>query len=353
MFLISVLCVCCSLFEETFPKGHDHTQIPQENYEYIAIFGDIQYLMDSDKKVVVYRNSIDWIAEQADSGVVFDCILHTGDITNKNLESQYKRYYNATKDIAKQIPYYSIIGDHDYKWDGIYINSRDSTFFSKYNDFPLSNANIIVEFEKGRKENVFYKNIVHGQVLNILCLEFGPRTEVVEWANEYVACHPEEKFVVMTHEYLESGGGLRTENLKSKTRLRHTTLTTPKQLWEKFIKCNDNIVCVLCGHVGSLYAITFEENDFGRQVAQIQHNTQSEKYRFDNWLMLWEFSEDSQCANVSIINTNTGDYYGGNPSLFTFQYRDSVSKSESVEFSYTKANSNTDIPRKGRRIKTQ
>ena len=70
-----------------------------------------------------------------------------------------------------------------------------------------------------------------------------------------------------------------------------------------------------------LYALTLSKNDFGRQVPQIEHNIQSSSYRYDNWLMLWEFPKDSDYASVKIVNTVSGELYQGKEELFTFKYR--------------------------------
>lgn len=294
---------------------------PKEDTEYIAIFGDIQYLTNS-ANISTYQHSVDWILNQARTGTRISCVLHTGDITQSNNIAQWNYFYDATKELAMEVPYFSMIGDHDYKWDGVLINSRDSTHFNEYLDFPLTCSKVVAYYEEGKMENVVIENQIHGQRFNFLILEFGPREEVVAWADSYVKAHPGQRFILMNHEYLEKGGGRRTNGLKCSARLRNTTYTTPEQLWNNLIKCNDNILCVLCGHVGSLYALTIDTNDFGREVPQIQHNIQGTAYRYDNWLMLWEFPANSDSVNVKIYNTMTGQYFNNQEILFRFKYRD-------------------------------
>ena len=290
---------------------------------YIAVFGDIQYLTNA-SYIKIYQQSLNWIQEKANEGWLFNYVLHTGDITMSNTLSQWNCFYQATDPLARRIPYISMIGDHDYTWeDGIHIADRSSTRFNDYVRFPLSTSKVIAYYEEGKMENIVVENSIYGQRLDLLVLEFGPRKEVVAWADAYVKSHPDHRFILMTHEYLEMGGGRRVSGLKSVIRLLHTNYTTPKQLWDKLIKCNDNICLVLCGHVGGLYAVDVEENDFGHEVTQIQHNIQGSKYRYDNWIMLWSFPEKADSANVSIYNTATGDYYQDKQTLFKFKYRDS------------------------------
>ena len=326
LFIQLMSCTACSGIDLNFEKEESQdvpTEEPMEETEYIAIFGDIQYYTNP-VYIHTYQYSVDWILSQARTGKRIDCVLHTGDITQSNSITQWQFFYDATKELASEVPYFSMIGDHDYKWDGALINSRDSTHFNEYLDFPLTHSKVVAYFEEGKMENVVIENQIHGQRFDLLILEFGPRKEVVEWADDYVKTHPDIRFILMNHEYLEKGGGRRTNGLKCVARLRNTTYTTPEQLWNNLVKCNDNIRVVLCGHVGGLYALTVDTNDFGRSIPQIQHNIQSAEYRHDNWLMLWEFPAYSDSANVCIYNTLTGQFYNNKEILFKFKYRDPV-----------------------------
>lgn len=300
-------------------KPHDTTIVSSV---YIAVFGDIQYLTNETYSNI-YAHSLDWIEAKKKEGWSFNCILQTGDITNSNAISQWNQFYQATVSITQQIPFFSMIGDHDYSWDEFgHIENRLTTHFNEYVQFPLSTAKIVAWFEEGRMENIVVKNTIHGQRFDFLILEFGPREEVMDWAETYVKMHPDHRFILMTHEYLEKRGNRRVKGLKMVSRLRNTTYTTPEQIWNNLVKCNDNIRIVLCGHVGSLYSITIEKNDFGREIPQIQHNVQSLDYRYDNWLMLWEFPVENDSARVFVYNTNTELYYNNQETLFKFKYLD-------------------------------
>lgn len=319
LFCTSLIEACTDV-EEFIPIPNDKPGILNTSSDYIAIFGDIQYYTNL-QYINLYRHSIDWILHENKNGRNIECVLHTGDITQTNDESQYEDFYYATYYLGTELPYYSLIGDHDYTWyDGIHIDGREDTHFNEYAVFPQSMQHVVAQFETGRMENIVVRTVVQGQDLYFILLEFGPRDEVVEWANQYVKRNPDIKFIVCTHEYLEMGGGRRTKGLKCVGRLQNTTYNTPEQLWNRLIKCNDNIICVLCGHVGGLYALTIDVNDYGHEVAQIQHNIQGSQYRYDNWLMLWEFPEKGDSANVLIFNTKTEQYYDNKTTLFRFKY---------------------------------
>lgn len=301
-----------SVLPDAFPFSRDS--------EYIAVFGDIQYYTNY-KYDDLFKYSVDWIEKAYDDGYKILGVLHTGDITQSNdTKSEWQHFDNAMKGFSAKIPFISLIGDHDYSWEGGLIYDRDSTHFTEHVSFPLVTSRIVAAYESGRMENIIVRNYIHGRRYDFILLEFGPRKEVVDWANEWVQSHPEIQFILMNHEYLENGGGRRTSGLKCKIRLRNTSYTTPEELWNELIKCNDNIVCVLCGHVGGLYALTIDTNEYGREIPQIQHNIQGSEYRYDNWLMLWEFPKDCNSVNFFIYNTKTEQYYNNQKVLFTFKY---------------------------------
>ena len=321
-----VLSVLCSTFLSCEHVDIEYDTTPIEDWktsgaEYIAVFGDIQYYTNS-YYINLYNSSVGWLENQLKLGARFNCVLHTGDITQENEVSAYDLFSSSTAGLADKVLYVSAIGDHDYAWqERIYIYDREDSHFSEYMNFPKTVNNIVAQYEPDRMDNIVVQNTIHGQRYDILSLEFGPRKEVVEWADKYVSEHPDIKFILINHEYLDSGGGIRTKNLKCEARIRWSSYSTPTELWDNLIRKNDNIAWVLCGHVGSLYAYTPMVNDFGREVPQIEHNIQSNNYRYDGWLMLWEFPAEGDMASVSIINTRRGNFYEDNRKLITFQYK--------------------------------
>ena len=309
----------CSKIEDldVIPNPYEY----RTSSDFIAVFGDIQYYTNSNH-IDLFKRSLNWIEYASKSNVNILCTLHTGDITNNNnISAEWQYFEKAINNFSQTIPFISNIGDHDYDWAGALIYDRYSTHFNEYTRFPTVKNRIEAEFEAGRMENIVVRNEIHGERYDFLLLEFGPRKEVIEWAEKWISSHPEIKYILMNHEYLEQGGGRRTSGLKCKMRLKDGNYTTPEDLWNKLIRCNDNIAWVLCGHVGGLYAVTYDKNDFGREVCQIQYNIQSPAYRFDNWLMMWEFPRDGDEAIVSIVNTRTGLLFDMNDELFKFKYR--------------------------------
>lgn len=318
--VLTLVASCSDKFEVQISTQKQKKKEYKDPSQYIAVFGDIQYYTNSVDDYL-FRTSLEWIKKATDTIDIIG-VLHTGDITQSDdILTEWPYFDAAIRGISDIIPFISAIGDHDYSWSKTLIVDRNDTHFSSHVRFPIVTKRIEASFERNRMENIVVRNEIHGERVDFLVLEFGPREEVVEWANEWVSSHPDVKYILINHEYLEQGGGRRVKGLKCVSRMRNTTYTTPDELWERLIKCNDNILCVLCGHVGGLYAVTVEKNDFGREVCQIEHNIQGPIFRYDNWLMIWKFPKEEDEAIVSIINTKSGEKYNNQDTLFTFKYR--------------------------------
>lgn len=296
-------------------------QILDKNCEYIAVLGDIQEYTADAKYLSYLHGTMNWIWSQSKYGKNIDCILHVGDVTWHNASHQWERFYDSTKDIADEIPCISCTGNHDYTYDDNgKINDRNSTQINTYASFPLTLERVIASYESGKIENVIISNEIFGERYDILVLEFGPRTEVVEWANRYVSSHKERKFILMTHEFLTRAGERISSNSYAERQLRNTTWSSPEDVWQKLVKDNDNIVCVLCGHNGFSIQL-YSKNTAGRDVPQILFNLQYQENGGDGWVQLWEFSERSDSVNVFVYNTIRRALHPDPATSFKFRYR--------------------------------
>lgn len=292
------------------------------NYEssYIVVLGDIQEYTSHVSNLPYYQNSMNWIWSQKHYGKDIKCILHVGDITGNNIISQWKIFYDYTAPVAEDVLYVTCVGNHDYDWYDNKIYDRASTHINEYAKFSLTDAYILEYFEYGKIENAVVANTINGERYDIIVLEFGPRDEVIEWANDYIKAHSDRKYILMTHEFLANSGERISSNSYAERQFVGTTWNSPENVWQKLIKDNDNIVCVLCGHNGFV-ARQFSENSAGRAVPQILFNLQYQNNGGDGWIQLWEFPYGEDCVNVSVYNTIRREYHP-DPSLsFKFRYK--------------------------------
>lgn len=272
--------------------------------EYIIILGDMQSYTSNAKYAQHYMMpSFNWIRSMKAHGYKINCVLHTGDVTNNNEDWQYEIFHNIANPLAKEILFVTGTGNHDYDWrKNAEIDDRTSCKLTKYASFPLTYQNIMARYEADKLDNIVVRNIIHGQRYDILCLEFGPRPEVVSWANEYVSNHPEVNFILLTHEFLEERGW-RVSNGWSKAEKQFLNIpySTPKQLWDSLIYDNDNIRCVVCGHNG-FSQLNHLPNAAGRQVPQIMFNVQDLPNGGNGMVEVWEIPQGSWTVKADVIS---------------------------------------------------
>lgn len=289
--------------------------------EYIVVIGDIQEYTSANGQGcdIYYMETLNWVLSQYAMGIKIKCILQTGDITNSNARIEYDIFNKYTLPII-HIPYIACIGNHDYTWNSEgKITNRYSTLFSEYFSKIIPASLIVSQFEEGRMENIVVKNEIMNKPYYILALEFGARSDVVDWANNYVKQNPDIKFILLTHEYLSAEGVRISSRSYSEKQFVNTTWSSPEQLWKNLVQDNNNIACVLCGHNG-FYARQFSKNSYGRLVPQLLFNLQYQKNGGNGLVMLWEFPQGSDSVNIGIYNTISRTWYEDS-SNFKIRYK--------------------------------
>lgn len=290
--------------------------------EYIVVLGDIQEYTANPTFYPYLSSTMWWIKGEWDLGKNIQAVLQVGDLTWANKKEQYEVFYKYTLPVAKSVPFIACIGNHDYDTDkqGRILN-RTSTLFSNYVSFDLTKKKLVECFENGRFENAIYEIKLHGTTFYVLTLEYGPRPEVLDWASDYIVQHKDTSFILLTHEYLSKGGVRISFGSSAEKQFGNsTTWSTPEQVWQKLIKGNNNILCVLCGH-NSFSDYLFSENSYGRLVPQLLFNIQYQKNGGDGLIQLWEFPLDGDSVNVRIYNTYSQQWYGNGRYDYKFRYK--------------------------------
>src|SRR5690606_35493999 len=107
--------------------------------------------------------------------------LHVGDIVDANNETQWERAKESMKVLDGKVPYVLAVGNHD-----LGKNSSDrSTMLNDYFEISDNRLNKRIfggAFEEDHLENAWYQFRYGGRDFIILSLAFGPRKEVVAWA---------------------------------------------------------------------------------------------------------------------------------------------------------------------------
>ena len=266
--LVSVATLLCSIF--LFGQN-----VVQRNVRFILL-PDIQtYTRDYPE---IFYAQTNWIKEHADS-ITF--VLQQGDLTEYSADEQWDVAVAGMGMLDNIVPYAVVMGNHDL---GNNSDSRDSHRFNTY--FPYSkysNTHYFGgAFEDGKMDNVWYSFTAGRKKWLILCLEFGPRNAVLNWAGEVVRTHPSYNVIINTHAYMYSddtrmGVGDRwlPQEYGIGKYVGENTANDGEGMWEKLVKRYPNILFVFSGHVindgtGTLVS----EGVHGNKVYQMLANYQ-------------------------------------------------------------------------------
>ncbi|QEL17915.1 metallophosphoesterase [Limnoglobus roseus] len=259
-----------------------------------------------------YMAQTKWIVDQkAERNIA--CVLHLGDITNNNNAKQWEVAVKAMKQLDGHVPYFLSLGNHDYGTNGG-CQTR-ATMFNDY--FHVKDYRSLPTFggtydkEPERLENSFHRFEAGGRKFLVICLEFGPRTDVLRWANKVAEENADREAILVTHVYMYNDdtrynwaakATKQTWNPHSYGVAKATAddINDGEELWKKLVSKHGNFIMTLNGHVlgdglGKLVSQTPDKRD----VAQMLVNFQMKPKGGDGWLRLLEFKADGRAVEVS------------------------------------------------------
>ncbi|RPI87242.1 MAG: hypothetical protein EHM41_05705 [Chloroflexi bacterium] len=266
-----------------------------------------------------------WIADNA-SRYNIQAVLHVGDVVDNNQAAQWENA-NAAWDIldAAEIPYLLAIGNHDY--DTFSSADRLSTAWNtflpqnRYTGCTWWNGGF---FEEGKSENAFLLLTIAGTGYIFLSLEFGPRDEVLSWANDLLKTYASQTAIIITHSYLYHDG----------TRVKPGTEHNPKDyelgatahdgedMWEKLVNLHNNVLLVLSGHHinGENAARRSDRTTGGSIVHQLFANWQdTDRDTAYGWLRLLTFGKN--CIRVQTFSPVSGQKLVDEANEFELSYK--------------------------------
>lgn len=249
-----------------------------------------------------FHGQTDWIAKNA-ARLNIQYVLHEGDIVNNNGREQWEVAKAAMARLHGVVPYAIVPGNHDYGPGGN-STTRD-TFFNEYFDAAehAKWSTFGATKDEGRLENSYHTFSAGEHDYLILALEWGPRDEVVAWANEICDKHPQHRTILVTHAYMyydesrydwKANGDKQTWNPHA-----YGNAALPggvndgQELWDKLVKRHPGFLLTLNGHVledgtGRLTS----QGDHGNSVHQLLANYQMKHEGGQGFLRLIEFRPD-------------------------------------------------------------
>ena len=286
------------------------------DYAYsFAVVGDTQWL--SRYKPEKMEKLYDWILANKDDRKIAH-VFGLGDITDAwntaDKENEWIRAYEYISRLDGKIPYSLVRGNHD-----------ESKYFQKY----FATDSYMSQFDgfmvEGDIRNTYRKFKIGSTDYLFLNLDYGASDEMLAWANEVVASHPDHRVIITTHAYHGyDGGHLSPDNVSSSGNITISTdvdtsvgnnnrgYNNGLAIWEKLVSLHPNIFLVMSGH-------TPMEDVFVLQSEGVHGNTVTQMLIDPQWMdpqkdgvgmvcMLY-FSEDGTEMEVEWICTDTGKYY--------------------------------------------
>ncbi|HMC01426.1 MAG TPA: metallophosphoesterase [Flavobacteriaceae bacterium] len=251
----------------------------QDSFEFVVLPDTQTYVEEFPE---VYMKQMQWIVDQNDR---FSFVIHVGDITQNNSETEWKTAKAGFSLLEGKIPFHLALGNHDMgSKPGKFADTRNTELANTF--FPINeylfNNKIIATFPENRIDNSCAEHDLFGEKWLVLSLEFGPRNKTIKWANKIIANHPNHKIIVNTHAYLYNDNTLQDGNdwyLPQKygvgNDIGENKVNDGSGLWDKLISKNENIILVFSGHVlGSGVGQLVSLNNFGKNVYQMLANYQ-------------------------------------------------------------------------------
>lgn len=273
----------------------------------------------------IFDRQLAWISDEAAARRI-DMVLHLGDITNDNNTAQWSVARSAFDQIEGQVPYILAQGNHDVGPSG-----NGATRDSLFNDYFTASTYAAQPtfggaFSNRALENSYSLFETAGRKWIALSLEWGPRDQVLDWANNILAAHSDRLAIVITHAYMfrddtrmdrlvgdytGSPYGYGTASLPGGT-------NDGGDIWRELVSLHPNTVMVMSGHItgeGRLSSTT----PFGNTVHQMLIDYQGRDEAGAGHLRFIELLPGSDLMRFRTYSPWTEGYYTGTGSHFDLE----------------------------------
>jgi 3',5'-cyclic AMP phosphodiesterase CpdA len=268
----------------------------------LAVLPDTQYYALNYPGV--YDAQTAWIATHAQRRNI-KYVLHLGDIVDQNTPREWQRAAQSMSLLDGIVPYALVPGNHDLGPGGN-ATTRD-TLMNRF--FPFEVAAKWPTFggayQPGRLENTYHYFSMGGRDYIVLALEWGPRDEVVEWADQVMTQHPDRWGIMITHAYMNNNDlrydindTAHPQDFNPHVYGTAGTVNDGEELWRKLIS-KHRFVMTFNGHVlgdgtGYLASVTSK----GNTCHQMLSNYQFRNLGGEGYMRLVEFLPDGHMVRV-------------------------------------------------------
>lgn len=258
----------------------------------IVILPDTQKYTIGGRHGDIFAGQTEWVTGNAEA-LNLKFVIHEGDVVETpDAEDQWKLADKVFAALDGKVPYTISVGNHDMD-----VGKRDKSHFNRY--FPASRFEAQAGYG-GHMEtmpaNRYHLLQAGGMRFLILSLEYQPPSEVLAWANDVVADHPNERVIVNTHSFL---------NVNERNEVG-------ENVWNEFVRKHPNIFLVVSGHLS--VGRRADKGDHGNTVHQVLANYQGHRRGGNGWLRVLRFHPDEDRIEVSTFSTVLQRFMGpGDP----------------------------------------
>lgn len=289
----------------------------------LVVLPDTQKYVETEVDFGLFTAQTRWIAANRERhNVAF--VLHAGDIVeNSDRDLEWKRANHALSVLDNKVPYILSVGNHDLDGAGTFRLTREKTYYNSY--FPASRYESLPWYG-GRyrpEQNDNYFTFFEYQHLKfmILSLEFAPPNDVLRWANQVVAAHPDRRVIVLTHCYLDVNNlRVGTVGLTNPHNFGLSDVNDGNTMWDRFVGRHPNIFLVVCGHMHGVGRLT-STGAHGNPVHQVLADYQSNRFFGRNgWMRIMQFRPAANVIEVKTYSPYLNEWLTDDGNEFVLPY---------------------------------
>jgi hypothetical protein len=180
-------------------------------------------------------------------------------------------------------------------------------------------------FEEDSLDNNYHLFRIGDQDWIALGLEYGPRKEVMSWANRVLEQHRDRRAIIVTHGYMFYDNKRYNSRLGKQRASPHGFAgdgADGETLWNTVVRKHPNLMIVICGHVrtGGL-GYSASEGDYGNIVHEMMANYQKLRGGGMAFMRILEFHPDGKTVQVRTFSPSTGEIRKSELEDFSFELR--------------------------------
>jgi hypothetical protein len=262
----------------------------------------------------IFTLQTQWIVDHKDdSNIVF--VLHEGDLTDQNTAMEWTNARTSMSLLDGVVPYAVAVGNHD----GLGGRQSQTALFNQF--FPLSRFQSLPTFggvfESNRMDNCYHLFSTGGVDWLVLSLEFGPRDNVLAWANQVATDYPDRRVIVLTHAHVYPDNTLYGSSAnQAALPTDYGRMNNGTDVWEKFLRHHANVCAVFSGHLG--FGRLVDVGDYGNQVFQMTADYQFEPLGGGGYLRIVQFYPDQDKMTVKTYSPYLNNWRADSANQFVY-----------------------------------